>query len=336
MKKTGYLLVIVALTLSLSLPAIPAQAAKQTWTAIAGGLSKDGAINLNAFFPHTVEIAVRDTVRWKFEEFHTVTFLSGEQPPPFEVEEGGKRYFNPQVFFPAGGTTYDGTGYRNSGAPPLDPAAIPKFRYSLTFTKAGEYDYICMVHGPLMAGKVVVKEKAKESPSAALARGRKEQAAALKAGQAAFVKSKPVVQGNTAVVSLIGDYPKGGYTFLRFTREPLVVKRGATVTWKMADPTEIHTVTFLSGQKPPEFVLVEPQKQGPPKLRFNPKVEAPTAAKTYEGKGYGNSGIMFTPGPGAPPNAPSEFSLTFTKAGRYEYVCMVHFAEGMKGTIVVK
>lgn len=334
MKKTGYLLVIVALTLSL--PAVPAQAAKQTWTAIAGGLSKDGAVNLNAFFPHTVEIAVGDTVRWKFEEFHTVTFVSGQQPPPFEVEEGGKRYLNPLIFFPAGSASYDGAGYRNSGTPPEDPAAIRKFGYSLTFTKAGEYEYICMVHGPLMAGKVLVKEKATETPSPALARGRKEQAAALKTGQAAFAKSKPVVQGSTVVVPLTGDYPKGGYTLLRFTREPLTVKRGTTVTWKMADPTEIHTVTFLGGQKPPELILVEPQKQGPPRLRFNPKVEAPTATKAYEGKGYVNSGIMFTPGPGAPPNAPSEFSLTFNKPGRYEYLCVVHVVEGMKGTVIVK
>jgi plastocyanin len=35
--------------------------------------------------------------------------------------------------------------------------------------------------------------------------------------------------------------------------------------------------------------------------------------------------------------APTSYSLTFTRPGRYEYVCVVHMPiEGMKGTIIVR
>jgi len=36
------------------------------------------------------------------------------------------------------------------------------------------------------------------------------------------------------------------------------------------------------------------------------------------------------------PGTPKVFSLTFTKTGQYEYVCMIHDAVGMKGTVIVR
>ena len=79
---------------------------------------------------------------------------SGEKPPMLEIQEGGKTYINPAVFFPAGGKTYDGTGYANSGVP--QNPNNPTLTYSLTFTKAGSYGYFCIVHGPSMGGEIVV------------------------------------------------------------------------------------------------------------------------------------------------------------------------------------
>ncbi|HEY3248139.1 MAG TPA: plastocyanin/azurin family copper-binding protein [bacterium] len=331
------ILLVLIMVLAFGVTGAPAAATyNTTWTAYVGGLSKDHAVNANAFFPRTLEISVGDTVTWKFLYFHTVTFLSGAPFPPFEIPQGNKMYFNPKAFFPVGGKTYDGTGYRNSGVPPLDPKA-PPFSYSLTFTKTGTYEYVCTVHGPLMSARIVVKDKAMGSPAAALTQAKQEQAAAVSAGLAAWARFKPDKMGNTVVVPMMGNYPQGRYTFLRYTPRPLTISRGTTVTWKMADPTEIHTVTFLGGTKQPEDVLVEPQKQGPPKIRFNPKAEFPAGnPKTWTGRGYLNSGVLFTPGPGAPPNAPSAFSLTFTRRGTYQYLCMVHYADGMRGTVIVK
>ncbi len=184
-----------------------------------------------------------------------------------------------------------------------------------------------------MSGTVIVKDRVSASPASVAARGRSELAATLKAGQAAFKKWVPERQGTTVVLPLIGK-PEAGWTILRFSRQPLVITRGTTVTWTVRDPFEIHTVTFPSGERPPDFLIVEPQKQGPPKLLLNPKAAGPTQAKTYEGTGYVNSGILFPPG--APGNPPTSFSLTFPKSGRYEYWCLVHSDQIMKGTIIVK
>jgi len=95
-----------------------------------------------------------------------------------EVKEGDKTYFNPQVFFPVGGNTYDGTSFVTSGVPP-DPAK--PFSYSLTFTKPGRYAYVCTIHGPGMGGTISVGERAR-SPAVA--------AAAPELGSIAFASPK--------------------------------------------------------------------------------------------------------------------------------------------------
>jgi plastocyanin len=106
----------------------------------------------------------------------------------------------------------------------------------------------------------------------------------------------------------------------------------------MRDPLEIHTVSFQQGgqtPKPLSEVVVQPQKQGAPKLSWNPLVIQRTEGKTYDGMGYANSGLLFTKGLG-PPNAPDSFSLTFTKPGRYTYFCWVHTIEAMRGAVIVR
>jgi plastocyanin len=324
--------VIAVLALVWSGAFVTPATAKQTWTVVAGGGVKDSSVVSNVFHPRRIEVAVGDTVTWTFGPpwpGQTIAFLSGGKPPDLDMMEGDKVYFNPQVFFPVGGNTYDGTGFITSGAPPLDPKA--KGSYSVTFTKAGTYEYMNLFHGT--TGTVVVKERAMGSPATARSRGRAELAATLRAGQSALARWKPERQGKTVVLPMLGDR-NAGWSLFRFSRGPVVVERGTTVTWVLRDPMEVHTVTFLGGAKLPEFIIAEPQPQGPPKLLLNPKVGAPTQGKTYDGMGYANSGILFPPG--YPGNRPSSYSLTFTKPGRYQYVCVIHEPWGMRDTIVVK
>lgn len=316
-----------------STPPAPAGAAT-TWTVNVGGASSDRDVYPQTFQPRVLEVSVGDTVVWKFASFHVTTFLGGTDAPLPEVREGNKVYLNPKVFFPVGGKTYDGTGYWNSGTPPLVPNA-PPFSAALTFTKAGRYQYYCAVHGPGMSGVIDVKESAPSgTPEAAVAKGRQEFAATVAAGERAWADTRPNRSGRTVTVPLIGSI-KGAWSIFRFTREPLVINRGTTVTWKMADPFEIHTVTFAArGEKVQELVIPQPQQGGPPKLLMNPKVTTPTMDKSYDGREYINSGILYPPG--LPGNPPSSYTLTFNRAGRYEYWCIVHVPEGMKGVIVVR
>jgi plastocyanin len=298
------------------------------WTVIVGGATADTSIYANAFFPRAVEIGVGDTVTWTFEGFHNVSFLSGAAAPPFAVSEGGKAYWNPRMLFPAGAVSYDGTGYHNSGVPGPDG----RLSYTLTFTKPGRYSYECTIHSG-MRGMVIVSDKATGTPAAALKRGRAEQATTLAAGRARLAGLQVERNGTSFVVPLVGN-SKDRYSVLRFTKEPLVVPRGSTVTWSMRDTFEVHTVTFTSGEKPPSFAVPEPQTSGAPKLLLNPKALTPTNATRYDGTGYVNSGVLYPPG--NPGNLPSSFSLTFTKPGRFEYWCLVHADVGQRGIIVVQ
>ena len=298
------------------------------WTVIVGGHTKDDRVYANGFFPRELTIRVGDTVNFKFDGYHNVTFLGGAPRPSFAIKNGNAFYGNPKVFFPAGGSQYDGTGLHNSGTPQGDKP----FSYSLTFTKPGPYEYACTIH-PGMIGIInVVQTKVTESPAAALARGQKEQAASVNAGMKGYENLNPRRSGAGVIVTLMGNL-QDRYSLLRFTHDPIVIPVGTTVTWTVRDPFEIHTVTFTSGKKPPALIIPQPQAGGPPKLLLNPAALTPTTSKTYNGTGYVNSGLLSPPG--APGNV-SSFSLTFTKPGRYEYWCIVHGDVGQKGVVVVK
>jgi plastocyanin len=313
--------------------------AKQTWTVTAGATTKDFAVVANTFQPRIIEVAVGDTVTWKFRETHTVSFMSGRSPLDLWfnafLKEGDRLVANPQVFFPVGERTHDGRSFHNSGIPSLEMAGLLQFRYSLTFTNTGTFDYICLLHGPTMSGRVIVKDRVTVNPAAVEKRAQTERAQVLRAGQAVWARLSPKRQGSTTIVTLIGD-PNLGYSIYRFTREPLVIARGSTVTWQMRDPEEIHTVTFTSGQSPPEVIVPEKQKQGPPKLVIPARVVNRTETTTYDGTGFVHSGILYPPNvfPGDPPTS---FSLTFTRPGQYTYQCLIHDdPEGMRGTIIVR
>jgi plastocyanin len=134
------------------------------------------------------------------------------------------------------------------------------------------------------------------------------------------------------LIDLVGD-SKAMATVMRFLPSPLHIHVGDTVTWQMSDYTELHTVTFLNqGQEAPDIVTTEAQPNGPPKLLVNTQAEKPAGGKTYEGQGYFNSGFLRR-GEGQPATT---YSLTFTKPGTYQYVCLVHDEMGMKATVIVE
>ena len=309
--------------------ALPLRAAAATnWTVIVGGHPADNSVYANGFYPRELTVNVGDTVTWQFDGFHNVAFLSGGTRPTFAIKDGGKMYANPKVFFPAGGSTYGGVGFRNSGTPQDDKP----FSYSLTFTKPGRYEYACTIHAGMSGVVNVVRDPVAETPAAELERGRAEQASSLAAATSAYRGLTPKRDGSKITVRLIGNRDDR-FSILRFTREPLVISVGTTVTWTVNDPFEIHTVTF-NGDKHLQFIIPEPQPNGPPKLELSAAVLTPTKTTSFAGTGFVNSGLLFPAG--NPAHLPSSFSLTFTKPGRYEYWCLVHKDAGQRGVIIVK
>jgi plastocyanin len=126
----------------------------------------DGMMAWMRFGPANLTVHVGDTVEWvqnDVETPHTVTFTSGGEEPAdilVEPQAGGppKLVFNPEVLAPAGGATYSGTGYFNSGLlqGTQSPAPGPR-SYSLAFDKPGTYKYLCALHdGMGMVGTITV------------------------------------------------------------------------------------------------------------------------------------------------------------------------------------
>jgi hypothetical protein len=74
---------------------------------------------------------------------------AGFPPPP----EGGPPTPNGPPFTPIDGGTYDGSGYKSTGL--LTGFGPPMPQPSVTFTKAGTYSYVCLIH-PKMGGVVKV------------------------------------------------------------------------------------------------------------------------------------------------------------------------------------
>ena len=95
---------------------------------------------------------------------------------------------------------------------------------------------------------------------------------------------------------------------------------------------DIHTVTFTPGMnKTPDLIVPVPGVNG--SLMINPMVAFPAAPADgmYNGSTYANSAVM-----GPDDTQPKNFSLTFTKAGTYRYICVVHAGENMTGQVTVE
>lgn len=150
-------------------PASPALA-PQTYNVLVGAEVVKRGIGLMAFFPETVYIHAGDKVHWAINshEIHTVTFLGGNPLPdllvPVPNGPQGAMMINPMAAFPVVPSNghYDGS-YINSGLMSSDPGQITSF--DLVFDQAGTYSYVCIVHGQMMSGKVVVVNDSQSIPS---------------------------------------------------------------------------------------------------------------------------------------------------------------------------
>ena len=134
---------------------------------------------------------------------------------------------------------------------------------------------------------------------------------------------------------------KSSWQAFKFYPQSITINAGDTITWKHNAGVEPHTVTFLGPDgKRPEDIMPEgpPQGNQPPRIILAPNVAFAQGGNTYDGSAYVNSGVIAAGNPG-----PQEFSVTFPKAGTYNYICVLHSAQlpdgtilGMKATVVVQ
>jgi plastocyanin len=313
-----------------------------------------------AFFPRVATVHVGDTVTWQFRGFHTATFPGSKQNYPFitplsgtqpaVTDAAGERLWwagvaplvglSPLSVLPQGSSTISSpSDVRSSGLARIfqSTAKSPPKPYALTFTKAGTYRYFCTVHRG-MRGTIRVRPALAPVPSAA---AHTQQGAAQLLRVIADTKRLNQSKPTTNLEVLVGAGSKAtGAEIASFFPDQLAVKTGDTVTFRNADPTDVHTVTFgpeaLRTSIENDFVapvggqvLLDPLGALPSEA---PSAPTPLYDGANHGDGYLNSGILAPPG--SPASAgPQSFQVTFTKPGTYQYECVIH--SKMDGTIVV-
>jgi plastocyanin len=336
------LALVAALGVGSIASAAPSAAAQTINVAVGGG---SGGVATNGFFPGTLSIHPGDTVHFanSYEEPHTATFLpTGTAMPALLVPDpkgSPAMGFNPVIAnaSPASPATFDQTKMIGSGL------LLKGSGYDVTFPTGGTFKFLCALHDNMViAVKVVAAATTADTQATADARAATESKATLDAGNAAVstldakaVSSTKLADGTTnwtvtpgADADVTGSIDVAD--ILHFFPGNVSVKQGDTVTWVNADATP-HTVSFLSGAPVPPLITPIVEGSGPPFLALSAQAVLAAGGKTYDGTGFVSSGIFDKTGV---PN-PSTYSLKFTAAGTFNYVCILHENQGMKGTVTV-
>jgi plastocyanin len=182
-------------------------------------------------------------------------------------------------------------------------------RYSLTFTVAGDFTYYCLVHGTAMKGTVHVRAEGTEYPysQSQYDRATKQQERSIiRDGYMQWNAARAQADTNKGVRTVVAGTDNETAMVMRYVHQKTIVHVGEEVTFVNTGMGAPHTVTF--GKEPP--------------FPF-PKVGDP---RNYAG-GDLNSGIM-EPG--------GTFTVKFTKAGKFHYICAFHDFMGMVGTVEVR
>lgn len=286
----------------------------QTWKVWVGSQSPNLAIQGLRFLPGSITIDQGDRVTWvaNSAEPHTVTFLDGGKAqatlPEFDPAD-------PTQITQQGGHSVHGNGYFSSGimttvptggdSGPFPPVTHYQ-RYTLKFPHVGTYTYYCLIHGAMMVGTIKVQDRGAPYPSSPwqYQRQARAQARALLVEGIHLWRDAWKSADDNHVITGADD---GAVAVMRFVPPVVHVKVGESVTFENTGMGAPHTVTF--GTEPPP-----------------PGLFAPSGDPTSYAGGDLNSGIILPGG---------TFTVTFTKAGTYDYVCALHDFMGMKGKVVV-
>jgi plastocyanin len=330
-----------------------AQSTPQTYTVLVGAEDLGLKTEVMKYFPSTLQIHVGDTVTWQINsmEMHTVTFLApGDTLPAFVVPapdgQPSPVMINPQLAFPIAPTNglYDGTTYANSGIMGQEQGQAKTF--SLTFTKAGTFTYVCGVHGVTMSATIEVVDTTTSipSPQDALNQGLHEIAAEkaqiphiVQQARAQITQLPQPDWSSTGPITFTVDigYSSNEFDVMDFFPNHLTVRPGDTIVYQLSKADIApHTVTFLNGNADIPILTVVPQPGSQPLLLLNPEVldPAPIPATDLTNTGVFNSGFMDPTNP----STPHSYSIKIGDiTGEEPYICILHDTMGMGGSLTI-
>lgn len=311
--------------------------------------------DINAFFPSRLKIHVGDTVIFKSDDFHTATYLAGKKPSDFPIfvkdSSGGtytgisdangapfwfngmpKFLYNGAALAPSGPTTIQRGVFSSSGV-------LSKQGYSFTFTRQGDYTFHCLVH-PMMTLHVTVKPRKARVDSTRRVAGEVQGEVAFGVKVASQLDKLAPTQPNTVYAGVGKMVPGGSVELMTFKPQVLTVKVGTTVTWVNDSAMEPHNMIFgptdYAKQTLQNWDLIP---TGPGAANqvypfFFYGSDPLTGPYSYDGTNHGN-GFLATPVIGPMGSGlPTQFAITFTKAGDYTYFCGIH-GPTMHGEIIV-
>ncbi len=304
--------------------------------------------SLNEFFPGRLTITVGDKVTFSSVGFHTVTYAGGKPYPQFLGPAPGEVYEGPadsagQPFFFEGKQKF---AYNAPGLGPYGPKTITRgvpassgvipaqsFKKpttaTYTFPKAGVYKLLCQVHPPDMAMTVVVKPKgaAVPAPEDVDAQAKDETEAAWASITRAATVKPPA---KTVYMGIDGKRTSGGApTLLDFRPDLITVKVGQTVNFVEKSPTEAHNAGFGPVKYMDKLVKTTDLFPAGPK---DPNQVTPffiygsdPPRTPYDGSTMHGNGFYATPlADGIKGGLPNAYRVTFAKAGKYHFICMLH------------
>ncbi len=297
-----------------------------------GWFSEAGAVEeFAAYFPNTLKVHAGDTVRFvnpTVEDPHSVTFGlrpdrsnqplfgTGEPLPVINAPCVSDRPLTPtarrcdETLDISQLPPFSGQPFFNSG---IIPPGNGSFDLKLSPSLApGRYSFFCVIH-PSQVATIDVVERGlptqRPNRVADAARDLLDEAqddirAIQDAAESGELERGPgqVLAGKATELASLN----------KFFPSDITIDAGQTVTWTNDGPVP-HVMIFDGYLPPPEA-----SEAGP---------SAPSGSALTPG--------LFTSGPiGAAPYPRTRYTLRFTNAGRYAYVCTFH--PGMTGTVVVR
>ena len=211
----------------------------------------------------------------------------------------------------------------------------------------GTYKGFCMLHFTEMVSTITVVAEDTEVPSAAEVeeQGTEELDALTAKLKESHEKAEASVTDAGTVLAgdpLDQEEPSGppqpnvAFGLAEFTPREVSINSGGSVTFNINGP---HSVTFnapedarvIIDKGPDGFTHLNEKAATPAVFKMPPPPEGPPPegppptvdVGTFDGEAFANTGIQFG----------GSFRIRFSKAGTYEYICVVH--PDMKGSVTV-
>jgi len=294
------------------------------------------------FFPPNITINQGDTVEFDFYDVHTVSFSSVAWVKgalsPFDFLPGSP----PQFAYSSWMGPLGGVNVSDMSANYSSGLLVPGANYTAVFPTVGVFFYACALH-PYMLGMVMVVNDSSANTTADVTAAGNAMTSAWEDSLSGLEMTNNLYNTTPAKTALTGGASQ--YTILigfgsfanvvpsafnRFIPGNLTINQGDALFFKW-NSFEGHDVDFNGTAA----VFNDADTPcGTNQLCFNSNyfsMYPPGAAQPYmyNGSGFTGSGVFS-------PNAPSNnWTVAFTAAGMYPYICSLHDDMGMKGVITV-